>query len=270
MRDGRMAGGRPGSLKSRAERMKRCAVLGICLAALSLTGVTAAADSDAEAPAAHGVASAAHGTASAHAEVSAAQAEVSAAQAEVSAAHAEAAASEAEAPAASAEEKFAEIINDVADPAALGEYLDPAYTLSYDFFSGTGEIADGKDLAAFADGSRPIDRIVIKLQKIAYLQRNTAGKIDVIPAIRIYTLGAYRPYIESAVVEKDGELTELPMLMSSAQTEKTNVLETDILQLTEEAGEDLAGCRLVLSGADRNYTIQFGGADSGAEPAADD
>ena len=185
-------------------------------------------------------------------------------------ASAAAADSDAEAPAASAEEKFAEIINDVSDPAALEEYLDPAYTLSYDFFSGTGEIADGKDLAAFADGSRPIDRIVIKLQKIAYLQRNTAGKIDVIPAIRIYTLGAYRPYIESAAVEKDGGMTELPLLMSSAQTEKTNVLETDILQMTEETGEDLAGCRLVLSGADRNYTIQFGGADSGAEPAADD
>lgn len=156
------------------------------------------------------------------------------------------------------EEKFAEIIDSVQDASVLEQYLDPVYKFSFDVFSGTGEITDGTELGSFTDESRPIDRINMLVKRIAYVYRNEAGEIEVVPAISVTSEGAYRPYVTSVIVRSGVKTAELPLLSAVGGIEGTNVTEEAVVPLTEEAEALLSepeGVVLRIAGSSKNYDV---------------
>lgn len=156
------------------------------------------------------------------------------------------------------EEKFAEIIDSVQDASVLEQYLDPVYKFSFDVFSGTGEITDGTELGSFTDESRPIDRINMLVRRIAYVYRNEAGEIEVVPAISVTSEGAYRPYVTSIIVRSGVKTAELPLLSAVGGIEGTNVTEEAVVPLTEEAEALLSepeGVVLRIAGSSKNYDV---------------
>ena len=156
------------------------------------------------------------------------------------------------------EEKFAEIIDSVQDASVLEQYLDPVYKFSFDVFSGTGEITDGTELGSFTDESRPIDRINMLVKRIAYVYRNEAGEIEVVPAISVTSEGAYRPYVTSIILRSGVKTAELPLLSAVGGIEGTNVTEEAVVPLTEEAEALLSepeGVVLRIAGSSKNYDV---------------
>ena len=157
-----------------------------------------------------------------------------------------------------AEDKFASIIDSVRDTSVLEAYLDPEWKFSYDVFEGIGSIKRGQQLGFYEDTGRPIDRIRMDVSEEVYVARNTAGEVDVIPAIIVSSYGAYRPYVQKVLVRSGNRIAELETLVKTGRLDGTNVAETAVVPLTEEAEAILAEDSVVIrvEGPVHTYEIE--------------
>ena len=160
------------------------------------------------------------------------------------------------------EEKFAAICADAADPTALEAYLDPEWKFSYDVFDGVGEISRGVTYGSYSDETRPIDRISIDVREVVYVARNEAGEVDVIPALSVESVGAYRPYVKDVLVRNGNDVETLPTLVKTGALNGLDVAETAIVPLTDEAAallEQGSGTVLRIEGSGRTYDLALNG-----------
>ena len=168
------------------------------------------------------------------------------------------------------ESKFASIYKNVADASVLEDYLEPEWKFNYDPFEGKGEIAT-KD-AVFGtwtdDSGRAIDRLSLSVRQVIFLESNEDGRVRLIPALMISSVGAYRPYIKSGMLRIGDDVMELPAVSVNGWVEGADVHETTMLRLgdvelpeedSDKAAEDSDEELLLrLNGAVRNYDITRG------------
>ena len=126
------------------------------------------------------------------------------------------------------------------DTALLERFLDPAWKLPYDSFEETGVIRKTLASDIYSDHSRAVDRISMDLAAALYLQPGEDGMLEAVPTLLISSVGAYRPYIQSAVLSCDGENTELSVLAVESAINGSDVTEAVYLELTPEAAECIA------------------------------
>ena len=96
------------------------------------------------------------------------------------------------------------------------------------------------------------------VKRIAYVYRNEAGEIEVVPAISVTSEGAYRPYVTSIILRSGVKTAELPLLSAVGGIEGTNVTEEAVVPLTEEAEALLSepeGVVLRIAGSSKNYDV---------------
>ncbi len=171
-------------------------------------------------------------------------------------------------PVYTAEEKFASIYDDVEDPALLDEYAGPEWRFSYDDFEGVGIISPKEaDLGSWtAESSRAIDRLALELRSILSVQRDESGAVTLTPALEVNSVGAYRPYIKSALLRKENKVKELRLVEEDGWVDGTDVCERAVLALEPEELQELLGADsasggeelvLRLSGAIQDYDVEI-------------
>ena len=161
------------------------------------------------------------------------------------------------------EEKFASIVSYVADKTALEQYLTPDWKFTYDVFGGKGYIYQADNvLAEYEDNSRPIDRISMVVDTVVYVLKEN-GLVDLYPAVRVQSQGAYRPYVRQLLLRAGNDVAEMPLLVSYGSVSGTTVMEESIVPLTEEAEQLLAGTDtakdiiLRVQGSGREYDLEL-------------
>lgn len=139
----------------------------------------------------------------------------------------------------SPEEKFPQIADQTS--ADLVPFLEGKWRFRYDPFTESGEIDPGIELGGFADESRDIDRIngTISL-KVLVARNEETGMFELTPGLVVETEGAYRPYLQGAVLVGD-KTVRLEGGFSSGEVSGISMLESGCVPLTKEAMELLAG-----------------------------
>ena len=136
------------------------------------------------------------------------------------------------------EEKFAAIYDQT--DADLTAFLTPAWKFSYDVFEGTGYINNGTAIGALELGEKRIDKLSLNADLRVAAVRDDKGYVKVVPVIHIETIGAYCPYIQSALIKSGNKVEEISLLSSARKVEGVNVTETDDIEFTAKAAALLA------------------------------
>ena len=138
----------------------------------------------------------------------------------------------------SASEKFPEIANKT--EADLEPFLGGRWHFQYDVFEEKGFIDPGIDFGSFEVESPQIDRIRGALAIKVVINRDDDTRYFVpTPAIAVETTGAYRPYVQGAVLIGDGT-ARLDGGKSSGKITGTTLEESGYIPLNQEALELLA------------------------------
>lgn len=158
------------------------------------------------------------------------------------------------------EDKYADILSDVEDPAALERYTTPEWKYTYDAFEGKGTISKGIELAAYEDTSRPVDKISITIAPVVKVERDTTGYIKVSPVLRVHSIGAYRPYVKGVILKSGNTVCELTDAVLTGKLSGTQVEEEADIPVSEEALENLLNSEdstleIRLKGNSRTYDI---------------
>lgn len=153
------------------------------------------------------------------------------------------------------EDKFAAIYDQT--DADLSNFLLPQWKFSYDVFDGTGYINNGTPIGALELGEKRIDKLSLNADLRIATVRDTNGYVKVAPVIHIETIGAYCPYIQSALIKSGNKVEEAVLMNSGRKVEGVNVSETDDLELTKKAAALLTEGELVirLKGVNAEYDL---------------
>lgn len=131
------------------------------------------------------------------------------------------------------EEKFAAIAGNT--EADLAAFMEPKWRFHFDPFTDQGEIDPGITLGNFAVETPAIDRISGVLSVKAFVSKNAeSGLYDVVPVLTLETEGAYRPYLQSAILSGE-ETIHLEGAITSGKLDGVIMEETAFLPLTAEA-----------------------------------
>ena len=154
------------------------------------------------------------------------------------------------------EEKFRAIFGQT--DADLDAFMDTGWRFSFDAFEDAGVIDPGAAIGTFAVEGADIDRISGTLSVKVQVAKNTeTGYYDLIPVLAVETSGAYRPYLQGAVLA-GGKTVKLEGGTSSGQVEGTALTETGIVPLTKEAVEQLKEGQVTtirVLGKNTNYDV---------------
>ena len=157
----------------------------------------------------------------------------------------------------SPEEKFPQIADQTDDD--LMPFLNGRWRFRYDEFNESGEIDPGIALGEFADESRDIDRISGTLSiKVLVNKSAETGRFVLVPGIVVKTEGAYRPYLQGAILVGD-RTVRLEDGSSTGSVNGISMLETGCVPLTKDAMDLLAGGSVTairLLGKNTEYDVQ--------------
>lgn len=131
-----------------------------------------------------------------------------------------------------AEEKFGAIFGET--DAELDAFMNTKWRFVFDAFEDEGVIDPGTALGTFAVDGADIDKISGEVfVKVQVARNEDTGYYGLTPVLVVETTGAYRPYLQGAVLA--GERTvKLEGGTSSGHVEGTALVETGLVPVTEE------------------------------------
>ena len=136
------------------------------------------------------------------------------------------------------EEKFPQIAGKT--EADLTAFMESKWRYSYDPFTQQGEINPSIPLGSFSVEAPAIDRIEGKLAiKVLISKDAETGSFVLVPAIVTETTGAYRPYVQGAILVGD-DTAHLEEATSTGEIDGISMKETGCIPLTTEAMQLLA------------------------------
>ena len=167
-----------------------------------------------------------------------------------------------------AEEKYAAIFDGAEHTEWLDQMLDKSWKIEYDALEGSGTIENEVCIAAYSEEERSIDRIYIELYLTVMLQRE-ADVIHMTPALRAVTQGAYRPYVQAAIIQSGNTTVQLAPVADGSGIEGTMIWEEAYLEFSEEAANDILssadGISIIrLKGTNKDFDIDITGEGIGA------
>ena len=134
-------------------------------------------------------------------------------------------------------EKFPQIADKT--EADLEAFMEPKWRFRFDVFTQTGTIDPSIKLGSFSVEEPAIDQIEGDLSlKVLVRKEEASGLFVLVPAIEVKTTGAYRPYIQGAVLAGE-DVLELGDAEKTGKAEGVKLLETADISLTKEAVEML-------------------------------
>ena len=155
------------------------------------------------------------------------------------------------------EEKFAAIAGNT--EADLAAFMEPKWRFHFDPFTEQGEIDPGITLGSFAVETPAIDRISGVLSVKAFVNKNgESGLYDVVPVLTLETEGAYRPYLQSAILSGD-ETVNLEETVTSGELDGVTMKETARIPLSAKAVQALQKGKtesIRLQGRNTTYDIE--------------
>ena len=155
------------------------------------------------------------------------------------------------------ESKFASIL-DLTD-ADLGRYAGPEWRFTYDAFEKFGLLDPQIVIGSFTDESSDINRITINCSlKVVITENSKSGRLEITPCLVTESTGAYRPYLQSAILAAGGQTVELTGGESKGALDGITMTETGYVPLTPEALALLAAGTLDtvrISGMNNTYDI---------------
>lgn len=163
-------------------------------------------------------------------------------------------------PVFNAEEKFASIYEHVENPDVLEAFKDSGWSFSYDPFDGHGELtrANGYHIGTWTDDSTQIDRLKMDVDLIVYVYQDEEGVVKLVPAFKVSSIGACRPYVEGIALKSGDDVSNLPVLVCEGKIEGTDLSETAIVPFTEVEYMDEGDHNILrIIGANRDYEMEF-------------
>ena len=157
-----------------------------------------------------------------------------------------------------AEDKFGAILDKVSDPAVLEAYLPMEWTFSYDALSREGEIRRGRTLGSFEKQDRDVDRLSMTATEVIYVYEDGSDSVQVVPAIKVSSSGAYRPCVESVLIGDGKNYQEYPLLNTSRALDGVKVQETSYVELGDEGFaqiSSLEGLSIRVKGKNGDYDL---------------
>ena len=129
----------------------------------------------------------------------------------------------------------------------------PSWSYTSDQESGSGLITTGTALGNTEVADPAVDRIKISADLSILVKTNDAGA-ELLPVIETSSEGAFRPYLENAVIKAGGREVSLPVRDTAAQTgEGISIFESAFFDITGEAAA-------LIKEADDKVVITFTGA----------
>ena len=127
------------------------------------------------------------------------------------------------------EDKFRLIYDAVKDKETLNLLTDPSWTFSYDVFKKQGEITQGRIIGTWTDETnRPIDRLSMTAEQLVFVYEDETEAVQLVPAMRIHSIGAYRPYIQTAYLMSENQVAEAEAMLSEGSLNGIEVEETTV------------------------------------------
>ena len=132
------------------------------------------------------------------------------------------------------EQKFASIV-DLTD-VDLSRYAGAEWFFSYDAFEKFGMLDPHIVIGTFTDESSDINKISITCSLKAIVKENPeTGRLDVLPCLVTESSGAYRPYLQSAILASGGQAEQVTGGESKGALDGVIMAETGYVPLTSEA-----------------------------------
>lgn len=155
------------------------------------------------------------------------------------------------------ESKFENIMS--LTDADLTRYVGPEWRFTYDTFEKFGLLDPQIVVGTFSDESSDINRISLTCSlKVVITENAKSGRLEVTPCLVTESQGAYRPYLQSAILAAGGQTVELTGGESKGALNGVTMSETGYVPLTAEALTLLASGTLDsvrISGMNNTYDI---------------
>ena len=156
------------------------------------------------------------------------------------------------------EEKFPQIAEKT--EADLAAFMEPKWRFRFDPFTDQGEIDPGIGMGFFDVEAPAIDRIHGELAiKVMIIKNKETGMYDAVPAIVVQTEGAYRPYLQGAILTGE-ETVRLENAVTSGELNGVSMKETGCIPLTVEAVQLLKEGKaqtIRLLGRNNTYDVEM-------------
>ena len=155
------------------------------------------------------------------------------------------------------ESKFASIMDQTDDD--LSRYVGPEWRFTYDTFEKFGLLDPQIVIGTFTDESSDLNRISITCSlKVVITAKRKTGRLQVTPCLVTESTGAYRPYLQSAILAAGGQTVEVKGGESIGSLNGVTMTETGYVPLTQDALALLASGTLDavrISGMNNTYDI---------------
>lgn len=155
------------------------------------------------------------------------------------------------------ETKFAAIM-DLTD-ADLSRYVGPEWQFTYDTFERFGFLDPQIIIGTYTDESSDINKISLTCSfKVVISENAKSGRLEITPCLVTESEGAYRPYLQSAILASGGQAVQLTGGESKGGLNGVTMTETGYVPLTQEALTLLASGTLDsvrISGMNNSYDI---------------
>jgi len=132
------------------------------------------------------------------------------------------------------EDKFGDIMS--LTDTDLSRYAGAEWMYSYDAFEKFGMLDPGIVIGTFADESSDINKISMTCSlKVVISENKKSGRLDVLPCLVVESTGAYRPYLQSAILASGGQTVQVTGGESKGGLSGVTMTETGYVLLTPEA-----------------------------------
>ena len=132
------------------------------------------------------------------------------------------------------ESKFAAIAGRT--DADLSVYMNPSWRFSYDLFEDAGQLDPHIQLGGMSRDGADIDRITLDAAlKVMITVDEETDRVLLQPALTVQSSGAYRPYVQGAVIVTEAGLIELTDAVNSGELDGVRLKESAWMPLSDEA-----------------------------------
>ncbi len=153
------------------------------------------------------------------------------------------------------ENRFGELAGKI--DANLENYLDPSLKFTYDVFEGRGSLDPGIAVGSYEVWEPAIDMLSFGAAvKIMLIRAEGEDKVSMIPSLTVDSRGAYRPYIQEAVLQSGVDVCTLKGAVITGSLDGTTLTESAYIPLTEEAASfvrEHEEINIRIKGKNENY-----------------